>query len=211
MKKFFAACAVAALFAGTTLAQEESLSLPSGTSVRMKLETPISTQTNKVGDTFAGRVTEPVMQNGKAVIPVGAAIQGQIVKLTEPRRIKGKPTIELRPDSLTMPDGEKYQFHATVVDTDPSTQTSVNDEGQIKGKGRDGKDVRNIAIGTGAGVGVGAVAAGGKGALIGGAIGAGVTVAHWLSKHKSAELPAGSEIVMELNRAMSLSATSSGK
>ena len=210
MKRFFAACAVAALFAGTMLAQEESLSLPSGTSVRMKLETPISTQTNKVGDTFSGRVTEPVMQNGKAVIPVGAAIQGQIVKLTEPRRVKGKPTIELRPDSLTLPSGEKYQFHAIVVDT-PANDTSVNDEGQIKGKGRDGKDMRNIAIGTGAGVGVGAIAAGGKGALIGGAIGAGVTVAHWLSKHKSAELPAGSEIVMELNRPMNLSAAGSGK
>ena len=210
MKKFFAACAVAALFAGTMLAQEESLSLPSGTSVRMKLETPISTSTSRVGDTFSGRVTEPVMQNGQTVIPVGAAIQGQIVKLTEPRRIKGKPTIELRPDSLTMPDGQKLEFHATVVDT-PDAGTSVNDEGQIKGKGRDGKDVRNIAIGTGAGVGVGAVVAGGKGALIGGAIGAGVTVAHWLSKHKSAELPAGSEIVMELNRPMNLTAATSGK
>jgi hypothetical protein len=210
MKRLFAAGIVVALFAGLALAQE-SLSLPAGTSVKMKLETPISTKTSKVGDTFAGRVTEPVLLDGKTVIPVGAAITGQVIKLTEPRRIKGKPTIELRPDSLTMPDGEKYQFTATVVDTDPSTQTSVNDEGQIKGKGRDGKDVRNIAIGTGAGVGVGAIAAGGKGALIGGAIGAGVTVAHWLSKHKSAELPAGSEIVMELNRAMSLSSASSGR
>jgi hypothetical protein len=210
MKKFFAACVVAALFAGASLAQE-SWSLPSGSTVHMKLETPISTQTSKVGDTFAGRVTEPVLLNGKTVIPVGAAIQGQIVKLTEPRRIKGKPTIELRPDSITMPDGAKYEFHATVVDTDDSTKTSVNDEGQIKGKGRDGKDVRNIAIGTGAGLTVGAIAGGGKGALIGATIGAGVTVAHWLSKHKSAELPAGSEIVMELNRPMSLSASSSGK
>jgi hypothetical protein len=210
MKRFFAACVAAALFAGAMLAQE-SLSLPSGTAVHMKLETPISTQTNKVGDTFAGRVTEPVMLNGKAVIPAGAAIQGQIVKLTQPRRVKGKPTIELRPDSITMPNGEKYEFHATVVDTDASTKTSVNDEGQIKGKGRDGKDMRNIAIGTGAGLGVGAVAAGGKGALIGATIGAGVTVAHWLSKHKSAELPAGSEIVMELNRPMSMSSSSSGK
>lgn len=210
MKKFFAACVLAALFAGALLAQE-SLSLPSGTAVHMKLETPISTQTNKVGDTFAGRVTEPVMLNGKTVIPAGAAIQGQIVKLTQPRRVKGKPTIELRPNSITMPNGEKYEFHATVVDTDASTKTSVNDEGQIKGKGRDGKDMRNIAIGTGAGLGVGAVAAGGKGAVIGATIGAGVTVAHWLSKHKSAELPAGSEIVMELNRPMSMSSSSSGK
>lgn len=210
MKKVFAAGVVVALFAALALAQEP-LALPSGTSVHMKLETPISTQSNKVGDTFAGRVTEPVMQDGKAVIPVGAAIQGQIVKLTEPRRVKGKPTIELRPDSLTLPSGEKYQFRAIVVDTEKSTNTSVNDEGQIKGKGRDGKDMRNIAIGTGAGLGVGAVVAGGKGALIGGAIGAGVTVAHWLSKHKSAELPAGSEIVMELSRPMSLSTASSGR
>ena len=210
MKKFFAACVVAVLAAGALLAQE-SLSLPSGTTVHMKLETAISTKTSQVGDTFAGRVTEPVLLDGKTVIPVGAAIQGQIVKLTEPRRVKGKPTIELRPDSITMPDGEKYDFRATVVDTDKSTETSVNDEGEIKGKGRDGKDVRNVAVGTGAGVTVGAIAGGGKGALIGGAIGAGVTVAHWLSKHKSAELPAGSEIVMELNRPMSMSSSSSGK
>jgi hypothetical protein len=67
MKKFFAACVLAALFAGALLAQE-SLSLPSGTAVHMKLETPISTQTNKVGDTFASRVTEPVMLNGKTVM-----------------------------------------------------------------------------------------------------------------------------------------------
>lgn len=210
MKRFLAATAVFALLASLALAQE-SLSLPSGTSVKMKLETPISTKTSKVGDTFAGRVTEPVALNGHTVIPVGAAIQGQIVKLTEPRRVRGKPTIELRPDSLTMPDGVRYEFHATVVDTDKATQTSVNDEGQIKGKGRDGKDMRNIAVGTGAGVGLGAIVAGGKGALIGGAVGAGVTVAHWLSKHKSAELPAGSEIVMELSRPMNMSASSSGR
>ncbi|MDP9263162.1 MAG: hypothetical protein M3O85_02455 [Acidobacteriota bacterium] len=210
MKRILALLVMLALAAGSCLAQE-SLALPSGTTVHMKLETPISTKTSKVGDTFAGRVTEPVMLNGKAVIPVGAGIQGQIVKLTEPRRVKGKPTIELRPDSITMPNGEKYEFHATVVDTDASTKTSVNDEGQIKGKGRDGKDMRNVAIGTGAGLTVGAVAGGGKGALIGATIGAGVTVAHWLSKHKSAELPAGSEIVMELNRPMNMSSSSSGR
>jgi hypothetical protein len=210
MKRILALLVMSALAAGVVLAQEP-LSLPSGTTVHMKLETPISTKTSKAGDTFAGRVTEPVVLNGKTAISVGAAIQGQIVKLTEPRRVKGKPTIELRPDTITMPNGEKYEFHATVVDTDAATKTSVNDEGQIKGKGRDGKDVRNIAIGTGAGVTVGAIAGGGKGALIGGAIGAGVTVAHWLSKHKSAELPAGSEIVMELNRPMSMSSSSSGK
>jgi len=45
---------------------------------------------------------------------------------------------------------------------------------------------------------------GGKGFLIGGAVGATVTVTHWLGKHRSAMLPAGTELVMELSRPMSM-------
>jgi hypothetical protein len=43
--------------------------------------------------------------------------------------------------------------------------------------------------------------------LIGGAVGAGSTTAHWLSKHRSAVLPAGTELTLELNRPLSLSAS----
>jgi hypothetical protein len=57
-------------------------------------------------------------------------------------------------------------------------------------------------MGTGGGMLIGGLAAGGKGMLIGGAIGATATVAHWLGKHRSATLPAGTELVMELNRPM---------
>jgi hypothetical protein len=49
---------------------------------------------------------------------------------------------------------------------------------------------------------IGGLAGGGQGMLIGGAIGAGVTVTHWLAKHRSATLPAGTELVMELSRPM---------
>jgi hypothetical protein len=50
-----------------------------------------------------------------------------------------------------------------------------------------------IGMGTGGGMLIGGLAGGGKGFLIGGAIGATVTVAHWLGKHRSAMLPAGTE------------------
>jgi hypothetical protein len=53
--------------------------------------------------------------------------------------------------------------------------------------------------------------AGGKGVLIGGAMGATATLAHWLGKHRSAVLPAGTELVMELSHPLTLSAASSGK
>src|SRR5215813_8001575 len=58
----------------TTEAAAPMSELPAGTAVKMKLETTLSTMTNKSGDAFSGRVTEPVMLNGKTVIPVGASI-----------------------------------------------------------------------------------------------------------------------------------------
>ena len=209
-KRSLVVLAILALFATSAVAADE-LALPAGTGVKMKLETPISTATTKVGDSFAGRVTEPVMLNGKEVIPVGATIQGHVARITEPRRIKGVPTISINPDVITMPTGEKYTLNAAVVDTSKETRTRVNDEGEIKGSGHDKRDLLVAGVGVGAGAGVGAAAGGGKGALIGAVIGGAAAATHWLWRRHSAELPAGSEITMELSRPMQLNAGASGR
>jgi hypothetical protein len=102
-------------------------------------------------------------------------------------------------------------LNATLVDTSERHGTDVNQEGQFKGKGYDGKDLTEIGMGTGGGMLIGGLADGGKGLLIGGAIGATITVSHWLGKHRSAALPAGTELVMELSRPMTMTAASSGQ
>ncbi len=201
MRRAVGAVVVAVLLG--TMAAAQTLALPAGTGVKMKLETPISTRTTKVGHSFAGRVTEPVMIENKLVIPVGAAIEGHVSKISEPRRVKGRPQIDLRPDLLTMPDGSRFNISAVVVDTNV-TGLGVNDEGKINGAGATGSDKKEIALGTSAGLGVGALAGGAKGAFVGATIGATVTVAHWMTKRHSAELPAGSEITMELSRPMTM-------
>ncbi len=195
----------------TEVTETPALRLPAGTPVRLKLETPISTSTSRGGDAFYGRVTQSVLHEGKTVIPVGSSVEGNVVRVSEPRRVKGLPTIELRPNLIVMPDGSRYHIHAVVVDTDPSTKTQVNEEGAIKGESMNKRDKLEMGIGTGAGLTVGAMAGGGKGALVGAAIGAGATVTRWLTKRKSAELPAGSEIVMELDRPVDLAAETAGK
>ena len=179
--------------------------------MKIKLETTLATFSNKSGDPFSGRVTEAVVMNGKTVIPIGATVQGRVTKVSEPRRIAGKPTIGIFPETVVLPNGERYMLNATVVDTSLRNGTDVNEEGQFKGKGHDGKDLTEIGMGTGGGMIVGGLAGGGKGLLIGGAIGATATVAHWLGKHRSAVLPAGTELVMELSRPMTLSAASGGQ
>jgi hypothetical protein len=181
--------------------------LPTGTAVKMKLETTLATFSSKAGDPFSARVTEPVVMDGKTLIPVGTTVEGRVTKTNEPRRIAGKPTIAIFPETLVLPNGDKFTLNASLVDTNARHGTDVNQEGQFKGDGIDGKDLTEIGLGTGGGMLIGGLSGGGKGFLIGGAIGATVTVTHWLGKHRSAMLPAGTELVMELNRPMTMTMT----
>ena len=205
-----AVLAYTTLFAFTGFAQT-NLSLPAGTAVKMKLQTTLASFTTKTGYPFAARVTEPVVMNGKTVIPIGATVEGQVTKVAEPRRIAGKPTIGISPQAVVLPNGERYALHATLVDTGLRNGSDVNLEGQFKGAGHDGGDLREVGIGTGGGMVVGGLVGGAKGVLVGGAIGATATVAHWLGKHRSAVLPAGTELVMEISHPMTLSAASTGR
>jgi hypothetical protein len=186
-------------------------SLPSGTAVKMKLDTTLATFSSKAGDPFSARVTEAVVMDGKTVIPVGTTVEGRVTKSTEPRRIAGKPTIAIFPENLILPDGQRFLLNATLVDTNRGRGTDVNTEGQYKGAGHDGKDLTEIGIGTGGGMLIGGLIGGAKGVFIGGAIAATVTVSHWLGKHRSATLPAGTELVMELNRPMVMSSPVAGQ
>lgn len=198
----------------TAAAQPETtdLALPPGTPVYMKLETPISTRTNKMGDRFAGRVTQPVMLNAKTIIPVGAALEGKVIRAEEKRRVTGTPVIDLRPELITMPDGTRYAIIATVVDTSNNQDVNVDDEGRIHGRGHDGGDWKETGLATGAGALVGGLVSGtAKGTFIGAGVGATASVVRWLSKTRDADLPAGTEIIMELSRPMSMSSSSAGK
>jgi len=181
--------------------------LPTGTAVKMKLETTLATFSSKAGDPFSARVTEPVVIDGKTVIPIGATVEGRVTKASGPRRIAGKPTIAIFPENLVLPNGDRFMLNASLVDTSRGHGTDVNTEGQFKGAGHDGKDLTEIGMGTGGGMLIGGLAGGGKGLLIGGAVGATLTVTHWLGKHRSATLPAGTELVMELSRPMTMTMT----
>src|SRR6266404_995935 len=120
MRNLFALAAAAALMFVAAAASQETAQkpkpaagrlatgtlLPVGTTVRMKLETALSTATNRAGDAFAGRVTEAVVLEGRTVIPIGASIQGHLTRVADPRRIRGVPTMDLKPETVTMPNGE---------------------------------------------------------------------------------------------------------
>jgi hypothetical protein len=191
------------LLAGMLTAQT-NLSLPEGTAMTVKLETTLATFSNKPGDPFQGRISQPVIVDGQTVIPVGATVEGRVTKVADPRRIQGKPTIGVLPEAVILPNGERYMLDAALVDTNAGRGSDVNRESQFKGAGHDGKDMTEIGMGTGGGMLLGGLIGGGKGLVIGGLVGATATVAHWMGKHRDATLPAGTEMTLELNRPLTM-------
>ena len=187
--------------------------LPTGTAIRMRLETPLSSRQNREGDAFSGRVTQPVTVHGRTVIPVGASITGRLLRVSDPRRIAGSGSMRLMPESVMLPNGKAYAINAAMVDTSTPQKLTVDDEGRIKSKGIGSGDKVEMIAGTGTGAIIGTIAAGGKGFLVGSMIGGGVTVVHWLTKRHPVDVPAGTELIMEISRPMMIAsaATNAGE
>ena len=189
----------------TMVAAQSTTPVPAGTALMVRLDTTLATFSNKAGDPFRGSITQPVMVNGQTLIPAGATVEGRVTKVTEPRRISGKPTIGILPEAVILPTGERYYLDATLTDTN-IRGTDVNSEGQFKGSTHDRRDTIEEGAGTAGGMLVGGLIGGPAGILVGGAVGAGATTTHWLVKHRSATLPAGTELTMELNRPLTMTA-----
>jgi hypothetical protein len=192
------------------LAAQTSPSVPAGTALMVKLETTLATFSNKPGDPFQGRLSQSVTLEGKTLIPAGATVEGRVTKVNEPRRVSGKPTIGILPEAVILPTGERYFLDATLVDTNLGQGSDVNEEGQFKGSGHDRKDQVEVGGGAAGGMLVGGLIGGGPGILIGGAVAGTATTVHWLSKHRSAILPSGTELTLELNRPLVLTSTPAG-
>jgi hypothetical protein len=195
---------LACLCASTMAAAQASSPVPAGTALMVKLETTLATFSNKAGDPFHARLAEPIVLNGQTVIPAGSMVEGRITRVTEPRRISGKPTIGIMPEALVLPTGERFFLDAILVDTTAGRDTDVNQEGEFKGSGHDRRDQLETGGGTAGGMLIGGLIGGPPGVLIGGVVGAGSTGVHWLSKHRSAVLPAGTGLTLELNRPLAM-------
>ncbi len=199
MKRF--ALLASLLLLASIMTAQSSAPVPAGTVLMVRLETTLATFSNRPGDPFRGSINQPVVVHGQTLIPTGAVVEGRVTKVSEPRRISGRPTIAILPEDVIFPNGQRYYLDATLTDTN-IPGTSVNDEGQFKGSGHDRRDTLETGGGTAGGMLIGGLVGGPPGILVGGLIGAGSGTGFWLAKHRSAILPAGTELTLELNRPM---------
>lgn len=214
--KTFALLASGLLLASMATAQNVPIAgqsdtpVPAGTVLMVRLDTTLATFSNRPGDPFRGSINQPVMVHGQVLIPAGATVEGRVTKVSEPRRISGRPTIGILPEAVIFPNGQRYYLDATLTDTNiPGSQ--VNDEGQFKGSGHDRRDTLEAGGGAAGGMLIGGLVGGPPGILVGGLIGAGSGTGFWLVKHRSAVLPAGTELTLELNRPMAMTGNAANR
>lgn len=167
------------------------LSIPNNTELRIRLSTPISTKTGRVGDTFKANVVSPSTYESWTV-------DGHIATLNKSGRVSGKTEVGLAFDSLTATDGRQVRIDADLVKIYESENVKkVDEEGHVETGSRTKDSEVRGGIGAAAGAIIGGIIGGGKGAVIGLILGGAAGVGSvYVEGDKDLILDPGTEMVI---------------
>jgi len=165
------------------------VTLSAGTNFVVRMIDAVDSETNRVGQTFRATLDQPVMMDGKTIIPRGTDV---VVKLTDSKqsgKLTGKAELALQLQSVSI-NGSMVDINTQTVDKESASR---------------GEKTAKVA-GGGAVLGgiIGAVAGGGKGAAIGAgagaATGAGVEMA---TSGQHVKIPSETRITFVLDNPVS--------
>jgi len=167
--------------------------VPVGTNLKVRLEDTLSSKESRAGDKFTAYVLDPVRFNE-------ATVRGHIRSIVKSGRIKGRTTMNLTFDSISLSDGRTGTMHGYVTKV-YGDKGRTDEEGGVQSESRGRQTVKRSGIGAGAGAIIGAIAGGGKGAaiglILGGAAGAGSVA---MNGGKELKLESGTEMLVHVTR-----------
>ncbi len=185
-----------------TSVEEHAGEVREGTLLRARMKQGLSTVTTVAGSNFTAELTEPVLKDGRVILPLGALIGGRVTEVHGGRRISGAAMLHLEARTVTLPDGSRYLIHAQLIDTDQSSRTKVDGEGTLIRRDHPKETLAAMGVATGGAAAAGAMIGGGVGAAVGAGIGAGAGAVVWLKQDRQASLPQDSMLVFSLTEAM---------
>ena len=164
------------------------ISLPSGTRLRVRLDSDLGSQISHAGDAFTATVSDDVVANGTVVIPRGARAGGTVVDAKALGHFKGGALLSVRLDRVHTRWGS-YPVATTSIDR------------AEKGKGK--RSAGFIGGGAAFGALIGGLAGGGKGAGIGALAGGGAgTAGTAFTGNKQIVLPAETMLTFRLEHSV---------
>ena len=183
-----------------------TITVPAGTKLLMKLKSGVNTKTAKAGDGVYLETDFPISINNTMAIPPGTYVQGVIDNVKRSGRVKGRAEVLFHFTTLIFPNGYTVSVPGAVNDV-PGADVGrvVNKEGTVQADGTKGKDAGTIAGPAAEGAIIGALARGGKGALIGSGIGGAAGLAEVLfTRGDEINYPAGTPVEMVMQRSLVL-------
>jgi hypothetical protein len=92
-----------------------SVSVPSGTTMALRMNQEISTRNSRVGSTFTATLTQAVVgADGRTVIPAGATVRGTVTEARESSRAGQDASIAIAFNSISF-GGQTHSISATTV------------------------------------------------------------------------------------------------
>jgi hypothetical protein len=142
--------------------------VPNGMILTANLENLVDTKISQNNDRFKLTVQSPMEFRG-------AMIEGYISGVGRSGRVSGSSNITFNFQSITLRDGQRYDFAGTLqgVKDQYGKAVKVDAEGTVRGDSQTNETAKRGGLGAGAGAIIGAITGGLKGAAIGAVIGGG--------------------------------------
>ena len=167
--------------------------VPVGTDLKVRINNTLSSKDSRVGDRFTATVINPSrFDEGR--------INGHVKSIVKSGRVKGRTTMNLAFDSITLSDGRSGVLHGYVTRV-YGDKGRTDEEGGVQSESRGRQTIKRSGIGAGAGAILGGIVGGGKGAaiglIVGGAAGAGSVA---MNGGKELKIENGTEMLVHVTR-----------
>jgi len=173
----------------------DSVTLPAGQSLLVRMIDGVDSSKNHVGDIFHGSLETDLTVNGQLVARKGTDVYGRLATAEEGGKFSGKSELQLELTRIVI-DGRDYSL--------------LSSDYNVQGKGRGGDTAKKVGGGAVIGAIIGGIAGGGKGAAIGaaagGGLGAGVQI---ITKGQQVKVP--SEALLEFRLQQPLTVVPTGQ
>jgi BON domain len=137
----------------------QKVTIPSGTTLAVRLADAIDSATAQPGQTFHATLDSPLAYEGDVVIPAGYDVEGHVVDAKSSGKFAGQSLLALQLDRISV-NGKYYNIQT--------------DQYRRQGSSRTKNTVEKVGAGAAIGAIIGGIAGGGKGAAIGAAAGGGL-------------------------------------
>ncbi|MGI9074491.1 MAG: hypothetical protein ACR2JB_24965 [Bryobacteraceae bacterium] len=178
-----------------------------GTLVLLNMINSVSTKQALPGDRIYLETAFPIISGNRIVIPQGSWVSGTVTEVQRPGRVKGRGELQVRFDSLTLPNGVTRDFRSDLGSLDGRADERLKrEQNKVQASGDKAGDAGTVArtatTGTVIGSGVGgALGNWGRGAGVG--VGAGAAaglIGVLMTRGPDATLSKGSVVEMRLDR-----------